>query len=68
MKMTTKWIVSDPPEAGGNSPYSGYSDAEITEMFKHFNPDKKILFASEDRNEARDFYDNYFLGGPEISA
>ena len=57
MNLKTKWIVSEPFEPGGCGSYSGYDDNEVVVMFKHFNPERKILFMSDSRNEATAFYD-----------
>jgi len=57
--LMTKWIVSEPFEPAGYNSYSGYSDEEVEQMFKHFNPDRKILFMSDSRNEAMAFYDRF---------
>ena len=63
MKLKTKWIVSDPLEPGGSAPYSGLDDNEIIQAFHHFHPNSEILFMSEDRNEARAFYDGLSQNG-----
>jgi hypothetical protein len=59
MSLVTKWIVSEPFEPIKYSPYSGYDDDEVIETFKRFNPDRKILFMSDNKNEAIAFYDKF---------